>query len=228
MQSLSDRFGSDCSSNVEGSDFDSDPTVGWNTVNIFLDRFIENKGFERKLINLAKKKIPLSSIIFKYKIKFIEKQSFSGWTHTANCPFPDHKDSTPSFGFNSKDNFFKCFGCDRGGGSVEFLSALLSKTLLEVAKELLSSVNDSEIIEELDEDLDKIDSLLLNFSIIINNYLIKYSQNLDIINYIEKLLWSVDCYVAKRALDGTMELLELEELINKITSYLDKIEIVNE
>ena len=39
------------------------------------------------------------------------------------CPFPDHKDSIPSFVIMNGDgeNWFKCFGCNRFGGPIKFL-----------------------------------------------------------------------------------------------------------
>ena len=36
-----------------------------------------------------------------------------------HCPLPDHQDKTPSFTVNPGKNLWHCFGCVRGGDSVE-------------------------------------------------------------------------------------------------------------
>ncbi len=42
-----------------------------------------------------------------------------GANRVALCPF--HNERTPSFNVNPARNIFKCFGCDKGGDSIEFL-----------------------------------------------------------------------------------------------------------
>lgn len=41
-----------------------------------------------------------------------------------SCPFPDHRDSSPSFHVNDEQGFFKCFGCQRGGDIFELIKQL--------------------------------------------------------------------------------------------------------
>lgn len=49
---------------------------------------------------------------------FVElKKNGSEWESC--CPF--HNENTPSFKVDPKDNFFKCFGCGKGGDSIKFL-----------------------------------------------------------------------------------------------------------
>ena len=43
----------------------------------------------------------------------------SGANYTGLCPF--HSENTPSFMVNEKRNIYKCFGCGKGGGPVNFL-----------------------------------------------------------------------------------------------------------
>jgi DNA primase len=40
----------------------------------------------------------------------------------AQCPFPDHEDSTPSFQFYEETNSFHCFGCNRGGSPIQLIA----------------------------------------------------------------------------------------------------------
>ncbi len=37
------------------------------------------------------------------------------------CPFPAHKEKTPSFSVSPQKQFYHCFGCKKGGGAVHFL-----------------------------------------------------------------------------------------------------------
>ena len=39
----------------------------------------------------------------------------------ANCPFPDHDDGTPSFEVKKSGNRWRCYGCNRTGGAIDFI-----------------------------------------------------------------------------------------------------------
>ena len=43
----------------------------------------------------------------------------NGWCN-GRCPFPDHADTNPSFGYNRYTGAFKCFGCNRSGDLIKF------------------------------------------------------------------------------------------------------------
>ncbi|WP_426667689.1 CHC2 zinc finger domain-containing protein [Mucilaginibacter sp. McL0603] len=49
-----------------------------------------------------------------------------------NCPF--HADSTHSFMVSPAKNIFKCFGCGKEGGPVEFIMAIQNKKFDEAAE----------------------------------------------------------------------------------------------
>lgn len=147
----------------------------------------------------------------------------TGWTHTACCPFPDHKDSTPSFSFNSKDNCFNCFGCQRAGGSVDFIAGMSGRVPLEIAKDLLLSIyqNNSSIIDEIDDsESDKSDEIVLNFSYKIHDFLQKNKNNLKSLPFAETLLWNLDMYLSKHIMIGSVDVYELEERILILESFL--------
>lgn len=222
MQSLSNKYGSNSGGVVESDDFHSEEAIGWDA-DLSLDRFVENKNISSKLIRLARRRVPLSTIIFKYNIKFTQRLSMTGWTHTACCPFPDHKDSTPSFSFNSKDNCFNCFGCQRAGGSVDFLAGMSGKLALDIAKELLLSIyqNNSSIIDEIDDsENDKSDEILMNFSYKIHDFLQKNKDNSKSLPFVETLLWNLDMYLSKHTMIGSIDIYELEERISILESFL--------
>ncbi|WP_373508279.1 CHC2 zinc finger domain-containing protein, partial [Thiocapsa sp.] len=41
-----------------------------------------------------------------------------GWIRNIRCVFPDHEDSTGSFGVNLATGAYHCFGCGANGGSI--------------------------------------------------------------------------------------------------------------
>jgi DNA primase len=45
---------------------------------------------------------------------------------SARCPFPDHRDSSPSFHIWHATNTWKCFGCGRRGSTIDLVMALLN------------------------------------------------------------------------------------------------------
>lgn len=62
--------------------------------------------------------------------------SNAGWLNTS-CPFEDHQDSNPSFGINTEEGFYKCFGCGRQGNYV-FLVSELTKLSFSQAINIVS------------------------------------------------------------------------------------------
>ena len=48
-----------------------------------------------------------------------------------NCPFPDHEDRIPSFEVKKSGNRWRCYGCDRSGGAIDFVKLLRGTDFLE-------------------------------------------------------------------------------------------------
>ncbi len=51
------------------------------------------------------------------------------------CPL--HEDKNPSFWVNVFDGSFKCFGCGKGGGPIQFYAAIKGISVFEASAELL-------------------------------------------------------------------------------------------
>ena len=51
-----------------------------------------------------------------------------------NCPF--HADQNASFMVSIEKNIFKCFGCGKEGGPIEFLMAIQNKSRIQVVESL--------------------------------------------------------------------------------------------
>lgn len=51
-----------------------------------------------------------------------------------SCPLPDHEDSNPSFSIFTGGNRWKFYGCDRGGGAIDFVKEYLDVSFLDAKK----------------------------------------------------------------------------------------------
>jgi DNA primase len=58
----------------------------------------------------------------------------TGATYTGLCPFHDEK--SPSFSVNPAGNYFKCFGCGKGGDSIKFIIEHERKDFIEAIEYL--------------------------------------------------------------------------------------------
>jgi hypothetical protein len=220
MCSLQDPTRSDSDSEIDFSDFDSSKTLGWESE---LVNYLQIKKADKRFISLANEKVPLNSIIHNFGIIFTEKYSPSGWTLQANCPFKDHQDSTPSFGFNPKSGWFNCFGCNRKGRSVSFLSFIKGISPVEAAHWLLKNKSSYEdVITELEENNKSIiNDLLLSFSIYVNDFLKKNKNNADAFLHAEKVTESLDIYLLKNMIEKDIDIDNFSIRLEKTKKYLD-------
>lgn len=225
MRPLQYRSESDSESDVNIEDLSFAESSGWND-KTELDEYIKNKDttkqLSKKIIYEANKLVPLSSILFKYKIDWIISENQSGWTHKSCCPFPDHNDGTPSFGYNSKDERFHCFGCHRSGNTVQFLAFMEGRGLLEVAKDLLCKHKSPEevIIDLENTQNEKTDELIEEFSKEVREFLQKHIDNPKSIDYVDAITWNLDIYLERHAMNGTINFESLHGRIEKLREYL--------
>jgi hypothetical protein len=80
----------------------------------------------------AARALPLDEIAKKYGIHI------SPHNKKICCPFPDHREKTPSFYYYPETNSFYCFGCKRAGSGVELVSVMDWINKSEAAKKLLA------------------------------------------------------------------------------------------
>lgn len=207
-----------------GKDRGFEPSVEWEEVEFA--QYRQNKDIDFKLIKLANEKNSLFDIFPKYNIKFTEVYSPSGWTHKTRCPFKDHRDSSPSFGYNSEQKIFNCFGCQRNGGIVQFISFMENKPQIEVAKNLLkTSTTLTNIIENIaNEPEDDFDETLLEFSSYVRNFLEKYRDNPKASSFIEAITWNLDVYLMKNVMIGSVKIENLKIRIKKLKEHIESFE----
>jgi DNA primase len=81
-----------------------------------------------KLLDLEGiKRIPIATIAADLGIRI------KGFGST-NCPFPDHADKKPSFQLRGKANAWKCYGCGRGGSTIDLVMQLNGWDFVEASK----------------------------------------------------------------------------------------------
>ncbi|AVM66594.1 hypothetical protein C3V37_01435 [Peptostreptococcaceae bacterium oral taxon 929] len=62
-----------------------------------------------------------------------------GASYTGLCPF--HKEKTPSFHVNSKDGYYKCFGCGEAGDVITFIEKYKNYSFQEAVEYLADRAN---------------------------------------------------------------------------------------
>lgn len=226
MRSLQNRSQPDSEGNIDIDYFDITESSGWND-KTELDEYVKNKDvnkhISKKIIYEANKLIPLSSVLFKRNINWEITENQSGWTHKALCPFPDHDDGSPSFGYNSKDLRFHCFGCQRSGNTVQFLSFMERRPMLDIAKEILCRFKSPEdvIVELEDNQIEKTDEILEAFYKDIRAFLQLNIDNPKASTYVDSITWNLDVYLEKHSMVGTINFESIQGRIEKLREYLN-------
>lgn len=220
MRPLQDRAESNSESDFDINDCDAEKSNGWNE-NTELDLYVKNKNVTNKIIKKANELVSLASVLHKYDIKWIEPSNPTGW-RKAHCPFYGHFDSSPSFGFSATKGVFNCFGCGKSGCVVQFVAFMERRPFLEIAKEILCKFKSpDEIVADLDDDhTDKSDCLILEFSKEIREFLYRNIGNPKALEYVESLTWTLDVYLEKTAIRGTVSFESLFGRIEKLREYL--------
>lgn len=216
MQPLSNKTGSNSDSIVSGENSGFKVASGWESNS----HRTENK--KQKIIQLANKKIPLDLVFKKYSIELEQVYSSTGWTLRCSCPFDDHNDRTPSFGYNPNDNVFNCFGCHRGGGPVEFVVYKEDRPKLEIAKELLRLFGISDFqLEELENfDYEGLQRILFKFADHVREFKALHNLDQKALAYSKAVNWNLDVYLRQHTANNTIILTNLEARINKLIEQL--------
>ena len=61
-----------------------------------------------------------------------------GDQHMGLCPFPDHKEKTPSFSVSESKQLYNCFGCKKAGNIITFLKDYNGFSFIEAIEHLAS------------------------------------------------------------------------------------------
>ena len=92
--------------------------------------------FDDKFIEELKSKLNIVDVIGGYC-----QLTRKGGSYWACCPLPGHSERTPSFAVNESGQFYKCFGCGRGGDVVKFIMEMESLDFKEAVTFLCEKAN---------------------------------------------------------------------------------------
>ena len=84
---------------------------------------------DAKFIEQLKSKNEIVEVVSAYCS--LERRGGSYW---ARCPLPGHMEKTPSFSVNQAGQFFKCFGCGRGGDVIKFIMEIENLNYIEAIR----------------------------------------------------------------------------------------------
>ena len=93
-------------------------------------------AIEPKFIEELKNKNDIVDVVSRYCS--LEPRGGSFW---ACCPLPGHSERTASFHVNQYGQFYKCFGCGRGGDAITFVMEMESLNYVEAVKLLAEKAN---------------------------------------------------------------------------------------
>jgi len=89
---------------------------------LFDDAPQPKKKFDNSVIQEMLKSVDILQILEdEYNLLF--EPGTKGWWNT-NCPMPNHRDSSPSFGVHPETGKFNCFGCGEKGDLLSFIRAI--------------------------------------------------------------------------------------------------------
>lgn len=193
-----------------------EPSSGWDEQ---LDNN-DHQNLSHKLIDLANSKVSLETIFSQYNLNLEPHYSTTGWAFRSTCPFPDHNDRTPSFGYNPSVGIFNCFGCHRGGQAVEFIANMSGRRRSDVARELVGNYsNDEVILHNSKFDFERLRELLFDFADAIRVFK-NQNNNQEAALYAKAVTWNFDVYLRKNAPLNTIILDDLEVRIVRLKKQL--------
>jgi DNA primase len=198
-------------------------TLGWESYDEDEIIYINDKKvkIDDDFVRFVNRNVKLEYIFNKYNMSFQERYSPSGWKYQSSCPFPDHRDSDPSFNYNKDDDRFHCFGCNRSGKVVSFVSHMHQISVYEAAEKIYKGLGSIyEISFDLPEKNDKVAETLISFSNEIRDFLLKNNKTEKAIKFAESIMWVVDIYVNQNFQKG----LNIDNLNKRISFLKEKME----
>lgn len=220
MSVLSSGSGSQSDSSFSRKEESFEESFGWYDTKSGGQPVKQSQEFNQRLIQLANEKVSLKTLLEKYQVTFQQKYSPSGWTHFSPCPFPDHSDRTPSFGYHPKEDRFNCFGCSKAGRAVQFWAAMERCSQSAAAQKMLGSMPSESVLADLELLDDHVRDHLRQYSEVLDQFAIDFPEP-QAIAYMEAITWPLDAYIRNHL---TTNSIDVEQLAGRIQICLNKLE----
>lgn len=159
--------------------------------------------------------IDLLAILEKYKVQI-------DYSNKCKCPFQFHKNGnerTASFIFNKEKNNFYCFGCQNGGGPVNFIALIQDISKQDAAKFILNNFQGQIKIIAANNDYQERLNIHLQFSLLIRNFISSNKDDKIAIKYAESITSIFDGLNTKHNLNIDGLKLIIEKLRIKLEEY---------
>lgn len=222
MQSLPNKSRPHCFSSSSDKNSSFEPIAGWEAASN--ESHSENEY--QKIIQTANNILSLDKVFVNHNVILEKTYSSTGWDYKGRCPFEDHNDSTPSFGYNPRSNFFNCFGCHRSGKAVEFLSYIHNRPKIKVAKEIIYTYgSDTVTVQDIcGTNFNEIKIVLFEYADYALNFKKKHKYSEKSLAYIKAANWNLDIFLRKNSDLYNIETSSLKARINKIKEQLELFE----
>lgn len=123
----------------------------------------KNLSVDRKLIKEMLSNINIVEVLSDTYGLVLEQQT--DHRYRGACPFPDHRDSSPSFDVSDEYGNYKCWGCGRSGDLIEFFMKIDGDSFREalIRVSILAGVNLGEYNGELKKIIRDMNNLIENY-----------------------------------------------------------------
>lgn len=219
MRKIPDRAEPDGYSSLEIEDGYAGDVSGWKTSDFEVKK--NHPKVTNDVVTIICNKVSLDYLFnTRYSLSLEERYSPSGWRYQCRCPFHDHRDTDPSFHYNKEEDRFYCFGCKRGGRSVQFVSFMDNITITEAVDKLLelTGVTDDIFTEIHDIKDSQVDNLLYDFSTHVREFI---KTHKDSVSFAESVTWALDIYLQKHLPRSTIDEPNLKARLEFLTNKLD-------
>jgi len=172
-------------------------------------------GFETNIIQKANS-VSLLKILNDYGCNIDE------YTKKIKCPFYFHKgglERSSSFYYYKETNSFFCFGCNHGGGCVDFVMLYLDIDKKQAATKILDEYNDFSYSDNIVKDFNLRFSKTLEISRIMRDFISKNKEDKNSIAYVEKIMKEYDYVFNKHNLNIKAYSVILNDFVKKIGLY---------
>lgn len=183
---------------------------------------IENRsaGKSLKIVDIVQKTVEqantvnLSEVLQHYNI-YPDEQ-----TRKTICPFTFHlngQERSASFYYYPESGTFYCFGCKATGRPVDFVSLYKNIEKYPAALAILNNFDPSQLEEN--ERAPSNLKLLLDFSHLVRDFLLRYPRNDDALKYAEYICYAFDNVRNKYILDPDGLITIFDKLKRKLEDY---------
>jgi DNA primase len=145
------------------------------------------------------------------------------YSNKDRCPFSFHKNGlerSASFYYYKDTNSFNCFGCNHGGGPVEFVSLIEDISKEDAARKINNDYETSlELTHNFTTNFEITQKIMLDFSQSLRSFIHNNIEDDKAPQYAEKISFIFDVITSKHNLDIEGLKSIIKKLVSKLNQY---------